>query len=92
MGLTRTCALGSGLSTGTGPETFLASPLICISTLFSWIVFSNKKYMVFKAKKIYVSNKKQNLHVFISFYGVIKVKLCNFAAYLISLTKKIIDC
>lgn len=48
--------------------------------------------MVFKAKKIYVSNKKQNLHVFISFYGVIKVKLCNFAAYLISLTKKIIDC
>jgi len=83
MGLTRTCAPGSGLSTGTGPETFLASPLICISILFSWIVFSNKKYMVFKAK---------NLHVFISFYGVIKVKLCNFAAYLISLTKKIIDC
>jgi len=56
MGLTHTYALSSGLSTGTGPETFLASP----SILFSWIVFSNKKYMVFKAK---------NLQVFISFYG-----------------------
>jgi hypothetical protein len=51
MGLNHTGALGSGLSTGMRPETFLASLFVYLYC-FSWIVFSNKKYMVFKAKKL----------------------------------------